>query len=443
MKRPIIVAAVLLAAISLILLNVNYRFSILFAALFFSATVVCAFYKSFREYTVIAVCLLLLCLSFYNTYTARINTCKNLYKDEATVTGVVTDSSYRYEDTVLYYVEITDSTIPQAIGTTALLYGYNLSAGQGMTVKMDVRLSFIEDSYSFYSNDIYLKGYVDKVHSVKDLPSTKNFLGKLRKNIRNIIFKNLPYDIATTINGLTVGDRSYEEDSFYTAVKNCGVTHVMVVSGMHMAIVCGSFYQLLKFLKCPSLVASFSTLTVTLAFMALCGFSPSVIRSGVMYIIMLVGYLLHRQPDALNSLSVAFVIMMINNPFLIYNVGFLLSVTSTAGIIVLNPLLLKLIRIDKWKIKPLRIIAELATVTISAQLATLPICLYYFGWISPWAILVNILISHAVTVAVVSAFIGIILFAVPFFQPLSDLSFKICSFMTAYFNNIIMFFGKL
>ena len=176
---------------------------------------------------------------------------------------------------------------------------------------------------------------------------------------------------------------------------------------------------------------------------ALCGFSPSVIRSGVMYIIMLVGYRLHRQPDALNSLSVAFVIMMINNPFLIYNVGFLLSVTSTAGIIVLNPLLLKLIRIDKWKIKPLRIIAELATVTISAQLATLPICLYYFGWISPWAILVNILISHAVTVAVVSAFIGIILFAVPFFQPLSDLSFKICSFMTAYFNNIIMFFGKL
>ena len=158
MKRPIIVAAVFLAAISLILLNLNHRLSILFAALFFSATVVCAFYKSFREYTVIAVCLLLLCLSFYSTYTARINTCKNLYKDEATVTGVVTDSSYRYEDTVLYYVEITDSTIPQAIGTTALLYGYNLSAGQGMTVKMDVRLSFIEDSYSFYSNDIYLKG---------------------------------------------------------------------------------------------------------------------------------------------------------------------------------------------------------------------------------------------------------------------------------------------
>ncbi len=443
MKRPIIVTAVFLAILSFVLLNVNYRISILFAALFFSAIVMCAFYKRFREYTVIAICLLLLCLSFYNNYTARINTCKNLYKDKATITGVVTNFSYKHEDSVLYYVEITDSTIPQTIGTTALLYGYNLSAAQGMTVKIDVRLSFIEDSYSFYSNGIYLKGYVDKVHCLKDLPSTKNYLGKLRKNIRNIIFENLPYDISTTINGLTVGDRSYEEDSFYAAVKNCGVTHVMVVSGMHMTIVCGSFYQLLKFLKCPPLVSSLSTLAVTLGFMALCGFTPSVIRSGVMYIIILVGYLLHRDPDALNSLSVAFVIMMINNPFLICNVGFLLSVTSTAGIIVLNPLMLKLIRINKWKSKLLRIIAELVTVTISAQIATLPICLYFFGWISPWAILVNILISHAVTVAVVSAFIGIILFTVPFFQPLSDLSFKICSFMTAYFNNIIKFFGNL
>ncbi len=443
MKRPLIPTALLCAVISLILLNINYRLSILFAAVFLCITIICIFYERLREYAIIAVCLLALCVNFYAIYSTRIVPLHDISKTDVNITGIVTDYSYRYDDTVLHYIEITDSSMPQIIGRTAMVYGDNLSAGQGNLINADVKLSFVQDSYSHYSNNVYLKGYVKKVYRVEDSKSIDGLLGKLRAAIRNIIFENLPYDIATTINGLTVGDRSYEEDDFYAAVKNCGVSHVMVVSGSHMVIVCGSFYQLLKSIKCPPLVSSLATLGVTLAFMALCGFSPSVIRAGFMYIIMLIGTLMHRDPDALNSLSVSFVIMMIDNPFLIFNVGFLLSVTSTAGIIVLNPLLLKLILIDKWKSKLLRVIAELATVTIAAQIATLPICLCYFGWISHWAVLVNILISYAVTAAVISAFIGIILYVIPAFQPLSNLCFTFCSFMTAYFNKIIMFFGEL
>ncbi len=443
MKRPIVLTALLCAIVCLTLININFRISILIAAIFLMATIICIFYKSLHEFIVIAMLLLTLCLSFYSTYSNHIVPAKNISKHKANITGIVTDYSYRYEDVILYYVKVTDSDLSEIIGTTVMLYDNTTSAGVGLTINADTTVSFINDGKSFYSNNIYFKGHINKLHSSRDIPCLDSSLGKFRGKLRNIIFSNLPYDIATTINGLTIGERSYEEDSFYAAVKNCGVTHVMVVSGMHMVIVCGSVYKLLKFLKLPPRIASVITFGVTIMFMALCGFTPSVLRAGIMYIIMLLGVFLYRAPDALNSLSISFVLMLICNPFLLTNVGFLLSILSTAGIIIINPLLLKLIKTEKWKAKTLRVIAELATVTISAQIATLPICLCYFGWISPWAILVNILISHAVTIAVISAFIGILLYAMPFISPISILPFKLCSFVTAYFNNVIEFFGNI
>lgn len=442
MKRPIVTTAVIFAIITLVFLKINHKLSLLYALFSLFLLLICIFYKAFRQFIIVLICVFILCINFYSVYNNGVTKYQDTTNIRANIEGIVAECSFNSEDVVMYQVNITKSTYPKIEGRKALLYGYNLSSNVGATLNAEVVISFIEDGFDWYSEDVYFKGYIDKVHNIISKTTYKNFIYKLRLSIRNILFENLPYDIATTINGITLGERIYEEDEFYAAVKNCGVSHIMVVSGLHLAVVCGSLYKLLKAFKSPPFINAIITLAVTFAFMALCGFTPSVLRAGIMYIIMLVGYLLHRDPDALNSLSVAFVIMVIINPFLMCNVGFLLSVTSTAGIIILNPLILKLIRHDKWKIKPLKAITEIATVTISAQLATLPICLYCFGWVSRYAVLVNILISYAVTIALISAFLGIIMSVTPL-RPLSKILFIFCSFVTAYFNKIIMFFGNL
>lgn len=442
MKRPIVTTAVIFAIITLVFLKINHKLSLLYALFSLFLLLICIFYKAFRQFIIVLICVFILCINFYSVYNNGVTKYQDTTNIRANIEGIVTECSFNSEDVVMYQVNITKSTYPKIEGRKALLYGYNLSSNVGATLNAEVVISFIEDGFDWYSEDVYFKGYIDKVHNIISKTTYKNFIYKLRLSIRNILFENLPYDIATTINGITLGERIYEEDEFYAAVKNCGVSHIMVVSGLHLAVVCGSLYKLLKAFKSPPFINAIITLAVTFAFMALCGFTPSVLRAGTMYIIMLVGLLIHRDPDALNSLSVAFVIMVIINPFLMCNVGFLLSVTSTAGIIILNPLILKLIRHDKWKIKPLKAITEIATVTISAQLATLPICLYYFGWVSRYAVLVNILISYAVTIALISAFLGIIMSVTPL-RSLSKILFIFCSFVTAYFNKIILFFGNL
>lgn len=435
-------AAVLLSATSLLILNLSYRFSVVFAALFACLTVIFVLFKPFKECAIITICALLLCINYLNIYKNNIEPCEKLHKEQATITGIVLDASYHFEDSVVHYVKITDSSLPQIVGKTAMLNSYNFAVEDAAEIAATVTISS-KPKFSFYSDNVYLTGHIDELYSNREVKSFDAVIAKMRAKIRHIIFDNLPYDIATTINGLTIGDRSYEEDDFYNAVKNCGVSHVLVVSGSHMVIVSGSLYTLLNKLKAPSSFSIILTFIVTILFMALCGFSPSVIRAGFMYMLMLIGKLLHRDPDALNSLSVSLVLMLIFNPFLLYNIAFLLSVLSTAGIIILNPLLLKLIKVEKWRFQTLRTTAELATVTISAGIATLPVCLICFGWISPWILLVNMIISFAVTVAVVAAFIGILLDLAPSFRPLSDISFMVCSFATAYLNKTILFFGNL
>ena len=443
MKRPIVSTAVIFAIITLVFLKINYKLSLLYAVFSVFLLITCVFYKPLRQFIIILVCVFIFCINFYSVYTNSVIKYQDVTEIRANIEGTITECSFNSDDVVVYQVDINKSSYSKIEGRKVLLYGYNFSSNVGTTLNAEVVISFIDDGFDWHSENIYFKGYVDKVHQIKTDASYKSIIYKLRLSIRNILFENLPYDIATVINGITLGDRSYEEDAFYAAVKNCGVSHIMVVSGLHLAVVCGSFYKLLKMIKSPPFIRAVITLAATLMFMTLCGFTPSVLRAGTMYIIMLVGLLIHRDPDALNSLSVAFVIMVTANPFLMCNVGFLLSVTSTAGIIILNPLILKLIRHDKWKIKPLKAVTEIATVTISAQLATLPICLYYFGWVSRYAVLVNVLISYAVTIALISAFSGIVLYISPILRPLSKIPFVCCSFMTAYFNKIIMYFGNL
>ena len=441
-KRPMVVAAIISIIISIILLNTDSLLTIPIIAILLCLIITSIAYRQLYEYIIIFIVALLVALSFAAKLYTKIIPAEDVNELKTKITATVTDAVF-VDDYIRYTVKVTECADDRIVGSSVYLYNYETSAAEGDKIIADVKISTLKNKgrFSHYSKDILFSGSITKIHIIGKNYSALTPITNLRVAIKNTIFSNLPYDIATTINGMTVGDRSYEEQYFSEIVKKCGVSHVMVVSGSHMVIVCGSVYKLTSKLKFPKNISALLTILVTALFMALCGFSPSVLRAGFMYIFMLTGILFRKDTDPLNSLSIVTVVLLIANPFVLYDIGFILSAASTAGIIVLNPLFLRLMKADKWKFRPLKTIAELILLTVSAQIATLPICIYFFGFVSPYAVLANLLISFAVTLAVVSAFVGILMYASPFTQPYCTYVFSLCSFVTSYFNNVILLFA--
>ena len=114
--------------------------------------------------------------------------------------------------------------------------------------------------------------------------------------------------------------------------RKSGVSHFIVVSGLHMSVVGMCFPFILRKLLKNKFLYVFGSCAVIVLYMGITGFSPSVVRAGVMFIVYVIGMLFNRKPDSFSSLGLAVLILTAENPYAGGNIGLLLSVTATLGI---------------------------------------------------------------------------------------------------------------
>jgi competence protein ComEC len=110
----------------------------------------------------------------------------------------------------------------------------------------------------------------------------------------------------------------------------------MAVSGLHLGVISGFFLFIMKRLNIKDKAAFIITIAIIVYYCALCGFSKSVVRAGIMVGVLMIGKLLNRHSDSLNSLGIATFIICIN-PFAVWDVGAMLSVLSVLAICTLYP----------------------------------------------------------------------------------------------------------
>jgi competence protein ComEC len=176
-------------------------------------------------------------------------------------------------------------------------------------------------------------------------------------------------------------------------LKLVGLTHVVVASGAHLSIL----VEVAR--KIFGRVSRFSGLLFSilfiLFFMTMVGFSPSILRAGVMAILTLASWYVGRKiaPWRLILITMAFTLML--NPMFLAELGFLLSFASYIGIMMLGPSISKFFYGEK---KP-GFVASVIITTVAATLMTLPITLYYFGQVSIISILANLLILPTLPLA--------------------------------------------
>ncbi len=217
-----------------------------------------------------------------------------------------------------------------------------------------------------------------------------------------------------------IGDKSLLPDGIYTDFKNAGVAHIMAVSGLHLSIWVFFFMEILARDRQRKRVAAAILIGFVLTMMGLVLFSGSIMRAGGMLLIYLVGFLLRRTVDSLNSLGAAVLLLLLCDPFYCMSLGFVLSVLSTLAILVFAlPLVQPLERaaLQKISIRPLRfcLTAAVTTVFISicAAVVTLPVQCFSFGTVSTVGVLSNLLLLPVTMPLILCSGLYVALAAVP------------------------------
>ncbi len=437
-KRPMLFLA-LASALSVLLIYYSFFTAIIFSALCIILMFVLN-YKKQSGVLILCVCLLLLTMLSAARTMNSIDRCEKL--DGMTVSGeflAVTVSENKAQE-YLCEVEVLECEyLKRGDRLQAFYTGPKIEMGQSFRGMAKVSKITNEISVkSFYSEGIYLFADVSNIVLTDNSDFVLSAVNGIRTYIKNEIFKYFDKSEAATMLALLTGDRTYLSDSFYSNIKSAGVMHVMVVSGMHLSIIV-SFMLLVvnKFMYNRYLKGVIIFLTV-LAVAAVCGFTMSIQRAGITYILLALALFIGRQARPENSLGAAVSAVILFNPLAIFSVAFQLSVLSTFGILaVALPITEFLSKKEIIKHKAVLSLVSAVLITFSALLLTLPVTISVFGYVSNMSLVTNLLISYAVTLALHLCIFGFLLF------PLRSIIFYLAALVVKYINAVINYFGSV
>lgn len=457
MRRTLVGAAV---AVILILLTASilpFNFDVVLCVFLFAILVLCLAVPVIRkkkEVSVIAFFAFAACLYFILTTVLQIWPVAPMIDREATVSGVLAADPEPGEDNFSYILEtesIALSGAPQKLKLK--LYGAGGMKAEAYD-KMTANVMFYEPSgvqkNQLYSDGIYLCGYVTlgtaQITKADSKPLSNIFI-QIQRYVNETVHSFLSYDEAAALSGLTLGDTSGMSESAKDNIRNSGISHIMAVSGMHLAIICQLLMSLLKRLKVGRRPLAIITIFAVIFIMGVTGFCASILRAGITYLIMLAGMLFFRKVDSVTSLSAAMLILLAVNPYSVNDISLQLSCGATLGIILLSPYFEKrlagLIKKKSILQTSFRAVSLISSQTLSAIIFTLPVSILVFGQMSLIAPITNIAVSSASNAALICSVFGCVFANFPLFSFISYPLFFIGGILMKYISMAADFFGSL
>ena len=226
-------------------------------------------------------------------------------------------------------------------------------------------------------------------------------------------------DELAVLSALTVGDKEELSDDIIETYSVSGASHVLALSGLHIGFLYALFWFLFRPLwhRWQRLKPMFLLVIVLFlwGFAFLTGLSPSVVRSVIMFSLLALSNLQPEKPLTLNTLAATAFLMLLYNPFWLFDVGFQLSFTAVAAILLIQPGLYALLTV---KNRLLRYLWGIATVSVAAQIGTAPLVLLYFSRFSTHFLLTNLWVIPMVSLIMYAAVILLVLTPLPALQQL-------------------------
>jgi len=266
-----------------------------------------------------------------------------------------------------------------------------------------------------------------------------SFIKSLQHNTAEKISSLLPREEAAVARALITGDNSGFSDETASSVRLAGVSHIFAVSGMHLsiwtALVFFMFARGSRNKKIPLITAA----VFTLFYVAFTGFSPSVLRAGIMLLTVFTGSLISAKADPLNSLGISVTALLVINPFLAGNVSFLLSVTATWSIIRFYPFIAGKQKAGTGIIKRrLTQLFRALLVSLCVIFTSIPVCSIFFGYISLISPVSSLITTPLAEVIMVLTAIGVLCPA-----PVAGFVFTLCGFVCRALLGVVGFFSRM
>lgn len=378
--------------------------------------------------TLSAFCFVGYCCSVLKNERSLANHYSN-YPNAIAFKGVILSDNSERKDYQRYELEIeTIKTTDSALAVTGKIFLY-VRKKESNTIyqygdRLNVLVSYHEVGPPGNPEEFNYKDYLEKQNifchafaSESDIENLGNdppsdLLARayqIRARCKQIIFEHLPKPREQAIlTALLIGIKDHLDNDTKRAYASAGAMHVLAVSGLHVGIVYYLINMIFGFIKKKKFGKPlFIAMAVCLiwAYALVTGFSPSVLRAAVMFSIVLISETISKTPNIYNSLGIAAFILLLYDPFLIHSVGFQLSFAAVFGIVFLQPKLVRLITPSGFILKYLWAIT---CVSISAQLATFPLTVYYFHQFPTYFLVSNIIVIPTAAVVLVGGIVLIL-----------------------------------
>lgn len=267
-------------------------------------------------------------------------------------------------------------------------YEYNLIVGY--TIEFTANFNKVG---VYYDNNFIIsplaKGIyysASKVNNVYVDDEITNVFSKIKFKVLNnfkTVFSN-DYGIAYA---MFTGDDSYINKDLLTTFRLTGISHVFAVSGLHIGFIYGALLFIYKSLKLKRKARLITTFIVLFTYVWFCGFSASCIRAFIIIYTISISQALSEKEDRLTSLSIAFTVALIVNPFDFYTAGFQLSFAVYSAIVFLNKPIYKFLSLFCFEK-----VAKFLAPYLAAYFASLPLAIDFFGYNSIFSPLFNIIL---------------------------------------------------
>ena len=225
---------------------------------------------------------------------------------------------------------------------------------------------------AFASSSSILKLDTKKT-TIKGLAAS--FRGKVSNSLINNGFKE---NELAVINALLLGQRSGISKDLLQNYANAGAIHILAVSGLHVGIILlllNFIFSPLERLKNGKMIKLIIVVLLLWAFAFVAGLSASVVRAVTMFTAVAIGWQVNRPSNVYNTLVTSIFLLLLIQPYFLFDVGFQLSYLAVFSIVWIQPLIYKIWQ-PKWKV--LDYFWKLLTISFAAQFGILPLSLFYF-----------------------------------------------------------------
>jgi len=339
------------------------------------------------------------------------------------ITGQVTDVALTRSDWTRLTLRTCESH-GASVNIRVFVYTYEeFRPGYSLTVTGNLQhLSFArnpggyDEDRHLSSRGISYKIFADEYEFTSLSPSLIRNPVLTMRNFRlraaDVISQVYPERSAAIVKALVIGVNSTIEQEIRDIYRDAGIFHILAVSGLHVGMVAAFVYKLLSILKINNRHAGIITLAVLAFYCIFTGAGPATIRAVAMCSVIIVGKIMYCNSNTLNSAAFAAFLLLVNQPLLLWDVGFIYSFSAVIALSTLTPVIQDVFDFISRGSKRLEFLGKKTIKTyccgcIAAFLATMPLTAYFFFQISPIAVLVNIVLVPTVALVVLSGFLSV------------------------------------